>query len=135
MQATRRPASRALAVLLIWAAGLFCAVAIATPAGRAFAREEARYAPAEIPRAALPREAQAVLYAIRRGGPFAFERDGVVFGNYERRLPLRGRGYYREYTVPTPGSRSRGARRIIAGEGAEYYYSDDHYRSFRRIRE
>ncbi len=85
--------------------------------------------------AELPREAQQTLRAIKRGGPFAFERDGVVFGNYERRLPSRDRGYYREYTVPTPGEKHRGARRIVAGAHAEYYYSDDHYRSFKRIRE
>jgi ribonuclease T1 len=89
----------------------------------------------EIAVAALPREAQQTLQSIKRGGPFGYERDGVVFGNYERRLPPRQRGYYREYTVPTPGVRNRGARRIVAGAGAEYYYSDDHYRSFRRIRE
>ena len=89
----------------------------------------------EIAVAALPSEAQQTLQSIKRGGPFGFERDGVVFGNYERRLPPRQRGYYREYTVPTPGVRNRGARRIVAGAGAEYYYSDDHYRSFRRIRE
>ena len=89
----------------------------------------------EIAVAALPREAQQTLQSIKRGGPFGYERDGVVFGNYERRLPPRHRGYYREYTVPTPGVRNRGARRIVAGAGAEYYYSDDHYRSFRRIRE
>jgi ribonuclease T1 len=83
----------------------------------------------------LPREARETLRAIKRGGPFAFERDGVVFGNYERRLPQRNRGYYREYTVPTPGVKSRGARRIVSGAGAEYYYSDDHYRTFKRIRE
>ena len=89
----------------------------------------------EISLVALPREAQQTLQAIKRGGPFAFERDGVVFGNYERRLPQRNRGYYREYTVPTPGVKSRGARRIVSGAGAEYYYSDDHYRTFKRIRE
>ena len=89
----------------------------------------------EVELAQLPREARQTLAAIKRGGPFAFERDGVVFGNYERHLPPRERGYYREYTVPTPGQRSRGARRIVAGGPAEYYYSDDHYRSFKRIRE
>ena len=89
----------------------------------------------EIELAQLPHEARQTLAAIKRGGPFASERDGVVFGNYERHLPSRERGYYREYTVPTPGQRSRGARRIVAGGPAEYYYSDDHYRSFRRIRE
>ena len=89
----------------------------------------------EIELAQLPHEARQTLAAIKRGGPFAFERDGVVFGNYEHRLPSRERGYYREYTVPTPGQRSRGARRIVVGGPAEYYYSDDHYGSFRRIRE
>lgn len=125
-----------LAALLVWAVVLCATAAVAAPhAGEAFAREEARYSTPEIPHAALPREAQRVLSAIRRGGPFEFARDGVAFGNYERQLPRRSRGYYREYTVPTPGVRSRGARRIIAGAGAEYYYSDDHYRTFRRIRE
>ena len=92
-------------------------------------------ADAEIAVAALPREAQQTLQTIRRGGPFPYERDGVVFGNYERRLPQRGRGYYHEYTVPTAGAKNRGARRIISGGAGEYYYSDDHYRSFQRIRE
>jgi ribonuclease T1 len=89
----------------------------------------------------LPREARETLALIKRGGPFPYARDDTVFGNYERRLPVRPRGYYREYTVPTPGARDRGARRIVAGAGAvadvkssnEYYYTADHYRSFKRI--
>jgi ribonuclease T1 len=81
----------------------------------------------------LPAEAQHTLRLIRRGGPFPFDRDGIVFGNFERRLPLRERGYYREYTVVTPGLRHRGARRIVAGREGEAYYTDDHYRTFRRI--
>ena len=89
----------------------------------------------EIATAALPREAQQTLEAIKHGGPHTFERDGVVFGNYERLLPPRNRGYYHEYTVPTPGVKNRGARRVIAGANAEYYYTDDHYRTFMRIRE
>jgi ribonuclease T1 len=72
---------------------------------------------------------------IHRGGPFPYERDGVVFGNFERALPARERGYYHEYTVATPGIPHRGARRIVAGRGGELYYTDDHYRTFRRIRE
>jgi ribonuclease T1 len=104
-------------------------------AGEVVARETANTLVGDIGYAALPREAQKTLLAIKRGGPFAFERDGVVFGNYERLLPQHHRGYYHEYTVPTPGAKSRGARRIIVGAGAEYYYSDDHYRSFKRIRE
>ena len=83
----------------------------------------------------LPREAQQTLVLIKNDGPFPYTRDGIVFGNYEKRLPLRQRGYYREYTVKTPGRRDRGARRIVAGQADEFYYTDDHYRSFRRIRE
>jgi ribonuclease T1 len=83
----------------------------------------------------LPREAQRTLTLIKTGGPFPYARDGIVFGNYEKRLPIHKRGYYTEYTVKTPGRRDRGPRRIVAGEGTEYYYTDDHYRSFRRIRE
>lgn len=85
--------------------------------------------------AALPREAHATLALIKAGGPFPYARDGSAFGNRERLLPARGRGYYREYTVPTPGARDRGARRIVAGASDEYYYTGDHYNSFRRIRE
>jgi ribonuclease T1 len=83
----------------------------------------------------LPSEARRTLDLIRTGGPFPYSRDGTVFGNRERLLPAQARGYYREYTVVTPGSRDRGARRIVAGAGGEYYYTDDHYDSFRRIRE
>lgn len=83
----------------------------------------------------LPREARDTLVLIRKGGPFRFERDGTVFQNRERLLPLRERGYYRSYTVITPGVRNRGARRIVAGDGGELYYTEDHYASFRRIRE
>jgi len=80
----------------------------------------------------LPPEARETLQLIDRGGPYPYRRDGVVFGNRERRLPLKPHGYYREYTVPTPGARNRGARRIVAGD-PERYYTDDHYRTFRRI--
>jgi ribonuclease T1 len=83
----------------------------------------------------LPPEAVATLEAVERGGPFPYDRDGSVFQNRERLLPERPRGYYREYTVVTPGSRDRGARRIVAGgqPPETYYYTDDHYRSFRRV--
>ncbi len=83
----------------------------------------------------LPDQARTTLRAIKQGGPFAYARDGVVFGNFERALPKQARGYYHEYTVKTPGVRSRGARRIISGGSGEYYYTDDHYRTFKRIRE
>lgn len=87
----------------------------------------------------LPKEAVITLRLIQQGGPFPYEKDGVVFGNYESRLPKQKRGYYHEYTVKTLRARNRGARRIIAGgdpqKSGEYYYTDDHYESFRRIRE
>jgi len=83
----------------------------------------------------LPNEARDTLRAIKQGGPFEFDRDGVVFSNFERALPKQARGYYHEYTVKTPGVRSRGARRIISGSVGEYYYTSDHYRTFLRIRE
>jgi guanyl-specific ribonuclease Sa len=83
----------------------------------------------------LPPEAIETLQLIERGGPFPYSRDGVVFQNRERRLPNRPNGYYREYTVRTPGENDRGARRIVAGgqPPEAYYYTDDHYRSFRKV--
>jgi ribonuclease T1 len=89
----------------------------------------------EIKAPALPVEARETLALIRKGGPFPYQKDGTVFGNREALLPSRGRGYYREYTVRTPGARDRGGRRIVAGRDRELYYSDDHYRSLRRILE
>ncbi|KAF0163687.1 MAG: guanyl-specific ribonuclease Sa [Rhodocyclaceae bacterium] len=85
--------------------------------------------------ASLPAEARETLRLIDRGGPFPYPRDGITFHNRERRLPEQSPGYYREYTVPTPGSRDRGARRIITGEQppAVFYYTADHYETFRRI--
>ena len=85
--------------------------------------------------AELPPEAHETLRAIKQGGPFAYPRDGVVFGNFERVLPKQPRGYYHEYTVKTPGVHNRGTRRIIAGSTGEYYYSADHYQTFKRIQE
>ncbi len=85
--------------------------------------------------AELPAEARDTLRAIKQGGPFAYERDGVVFKNYERVLPRQTRGYYHEYTVKTPGLRHRGARRIVCGQPVECYYTADHYKTFKRIRE
>jgi ribonuclease T1 len=106
----------------------------------------------EIRVAELPQEARETLQLIRRGGPYPHERDGVTFGNYEKLLPAAPRGHYREYTVTTPGVRHRGARRIVVGcerqrespspgllrlahcrDGGEFYYTADHYRTFRRI--
>ncbi len=71
-----------------------------------------------------------VLQLIEHGGPYAYRQDGMVFQNRERRLPPQMRGYYTEFTVPTPGSRTRGARRIIRGREGDTYYTRDHYRTF-----
>ena len=123
-----RLVARALLVALLCTLG----------AGAPFARSDAP-APYEVALGDLPQEARDTLALIRRGGPFRHRQDGTVFGNREMRLPARDRGYYREYTVPTPGAKDRGARRIVAGADArgagEIYYSDDHYNSFRRIKE
>ena len=85
----------------------------------------------------LPPEARDTLALIGRGGPYRHRQDDSTFGNRERLLPAQPRGYYREYTVETPGSRDRSARRIVAGgqPPVVFYYTDDHYRSFRRITE
>ncbi|QSX79122.1 ribonuclease domain-containing protein [Agrilutibacter solisilvae] len=83
----------------------------------------------------LPPQAHRVLDQIAQGGPFEYRQDGGVFQNRERQLPQQPRGYYREYTVAAPGSDDRGARRIVTGgqPPMEYWYTDDHYRSFRRF--
>lgn len=118
---------RFLAVLLLGSA-------LASPMTLARGR-----APGTIAVAELPPEARHTLALIKRGGPFPYAKDGTVFGNFERRLPSRPRGYYHEYTVKTPGSRDRGPRRIISGgepdAAGEFYYTEDHYRTFRRIQE
>ncbi|MBL8480984.1 MAG: ribonuclease [Rhodocyclaceae bacterium] len=121
--------------------GLFAAVALFV-APAVPAREGAPPLPS-IAASDLPAEARATLQLIKQGGPFPYRRDGITFGNRERRLPAQPYGYYREYTVRTPGSPDRGPRRIVAGAGperdvrtsGEYYYSPDHYRSFKRIRD
>lgn len=87
--------------------------------------------------AELPPAGRETFELIRAGGPFPFDKDGMVFGNRERQLPAEKRGFYREYTVKTPGSRDRGARRIVCGGPARVpqacYYTADHYASFRMI--
>lgn len=125
---------RWLHVLLFAAAALVACAAGGRDAGPAFG---------EVRVDELPSEAHHTLALIKRGGPFPYRKDGTVFGNREKRLPPQPRGYYTEYTVKMPHSRDRGARRIVAGRGAvrdpassgEYYYTDDHYNTFRRIRE
>ncbi|MFF3910393.1 ribonuclease domain-containing protein [Streptomyces sp. NPDC001848] len=88
---------------------------------------------ATVQAARLPAEARHTLALIDKGGPYPYAKDGTVFGNVEHRLPAHPRGYYHEYTVPTPGAHDRGARRIVTGQGGEIYYSDDHYNTFRAV--
>jgi ribonuclease T1 len=122
--------------------GLSVALAItaAVPSAQARAQESRaeRVALGTIAVADLPVAGQSTIRQIESGGPFSYAKDGSVFGNRERLLPAQGRGYYREYTVRTPGSRDRGARRIICGGALPTrpdacFYTDDHYASFRRI--
>ena len=94
--------------------------------------------PGSVALATLPQQAQTTHQLIFSGGPFPYSKDGTVFGNRERLLPAKARGHYREYTVKTPGSRDRGARRIICGgkpptQPEACFYTDDHYASFKRI--
>jgi len=114
-----------------------CLVSMWSPPSTAWARDTA--APvAVVELKQLPQEARQTHALIHAGGPFPFRKDGTVFGNREHLLPGRARGFYREYTVPTPGARDRGARRIVCGGKQRQapescFYSADHYASFKRI--
>ena len=140
-----RKSSWSSPLLLVFLAVLavLAALGVGAVADRAAAREAAPGVLGEVRLADLPPQARETLALIKRGGPFPYRKDGTVFQNREKRLPLQPRGYYREFTVRTPGSRDRGARRIVAGSGrggdpassGEYYYTADHYETFRRIRE
>jgi ribonuclease T1 len=122
----------------VYKLGLAFALASAALAfGVASAREGVVQTPT-VALSSLPAEAQDTERLVRSGGPFPYPKDGAVFGNRERQLPLQRRGHYREYTVKTPGSRDRGARRIVCGGSRPAapeacFYTDDHYTSFRRI--
>lgn len=131
---------RHLKPLLLFA-GLILAVflwprhaTLPTPQGGAIAATSMTSAADSLP-AFLPAEARVTLERITTGGPWPYRQDGAVFGNYEKLLPIKPRGYYHEYTVDTPGASNRGARRIVTGGAPPkiYYYTDDHYRSFRRF--
>jgi ribonuclease T1 len=121
----------------LWRAATIVVLGVVLGVGPVVAKSTPE-APQDIAAAALPKEAQRTLALISQGGPFPYTRDGVVFGNREKRLPIHARGYYHEYTVPTPGAHTRGARRVICGgevrSTAECYYTNDHYETFRRIR-
>lgn len=88
-----------------------------------------------VPVEELPPEGRETLDLVDAGGPFPYRQDGATFYNREGLLPQQRRGYYREYTVETPGSDDRGARRVVVGEGGDRYWTEDHYRSFEEIDE
>jgi ribonuclease T1 len=114
-------------------------LSVALASGSVVAKESPDFSPESVVAlSALPPQAKTTYQLILQGGPFPYEKDGSVFGNRERLLPLQTRGYYREYTVKTPGASNRGARRIVCG-GRQItapqacYYTADHYASFRKI--
>jgi guanyl-specific ribonuclease Sa len=129
----------AVMVLMAWikaAPGDVATPAVAsTPATPPVPTTSSALPPASANTQDLPPEVDATLARIAAGGPFPYERDGLVFGNFEGRLPARERGWYHEYTVPTPGVGHRGARRIVTGgePASEFWYTDDHYETFRAI--
>ena len=130
--------ARLVAVKFALTSCLLAAAMAAVPAHAKNQREAAATgASATIALAELPRQGRETYELIRQGGPFPYDKDGTVFGNRERLLPAEKRGFYREYTVRTPGSRDRGARRIVCGgpKTAPHacYYTADHYASFRKI--
>ncbi|APP80494.1 ribonuclease domain-containing protein [Xanthomonas hortorum pv. vitians] len=140
----RKPALLIVAIVLL-VAGLWGVRVMQTPkpqfAPQLNAPIAATAPPEQTPRQQglpgfLPTEAMATIVLIKRGGPFPHAQDGSVFGNREQRLPERERGYYHEYTVETPGSPDRGARRIVTGgtPPQAWYYSDDHYQSFKSFK-
>jgi ribonuclease T1 len=130
---------RAIALSRAVAAGLVVATTWLCPISSALAKSPDNPAAlAPVPLATLPSQAQTTYQLILNGGPFPYSKDGVAFGNRERQLPAQPRGFYREYTVKTPGARNRGARRIVCGgkpptQPEACFYTDDHYASFRRI--
>jgi ribonuclease T1 len=126
----------------ILCAAIVVSAATLTTSRSVFAKQTANFVSQTIAQADLPKEAQATLALIQQGGPFPYkDKDGSTFGNREGALPKQPRGYYTEYTVKTRASRDRGAIRIIAGKGktgsaqtsGEYYFTADHYATFKQI--
>jgi len=130
----RQTPARVRRVLASALTGMVLALACIQPS---LARQQSEGLPGTIAVQQLPNEARQTLERIEAGGPYPYEKDGSRFGNYERILPQQQRGYYREYTVKSPSSRNRGAKRIICGgdqrAANDCYYTEDHYNSFKRI--
>jgi ribonuclease T1 len=132
---TRRRVRRPLLALVALVAILGVGYGVrAADSHRSTPKSVSTRASSPVPLSSLPAEAAQTVALIRRGGPFPYPRnDGAFFHNAEHQLPGAPDGYYREYTVPTPGSNTRAARRIIVGAHGEYYYTGDHYASFVRV--
>lgn len=130
-KAARIVAAVVIAMLVITLAASLFGCSAAKPASASTKDPDSGLAYVAV--ADLPKEAQQTLRLIDQGRPFPYSRDGVVFGNFEKILPKQNRGYYHEYTVKTPGESDRGTRRIVTGKNSERYFTDDHYKSFRRI--
>ncbi|GED88139.1 ribonuclease domain-containing protein [Streptomyces sp. NPDC091412] len=124
---------RVLAGLLVTLAVLLTGCSPSGPGGSDPSAPSWAHGMATISQSRLPAEARQTLALVDKGGPYPYRQDNTVFGNFEGRLPKEPRGYYHEYTVRTPGSRDRGARRIVTGRGGEFYYTDDHYNTFRAV--
>lgn len=128
---TRRPLVALIALLVALAVGYGVR---ATSSDDPASTPSATGSASGVALSSLPPQVATTVHLIEQGGPYAYPRnDGVVFGNNEGHLPDEPSGYYREYTVPTPGSDDRGARRIITGRPGEYWYTADHYETFRRV--
>ncbi|MGH3912656.1 MAG: ribonuclease domain-containing protein [Pseudonocardiaceae bacterium] len=130
MNSRRRVTAALIGLLTLVLGGWFGNQTLSSPPGGS---QPGAVAEAEFPTRALshlPPQAAEVWRLIQHGGPFPYRQDGTVFGNREERLPPRQSGFYREYTVPTPGEPDRGARRLVTGGTTELYYTGDHYVSF-----
>jgi guanyl-specific ribonuclease Sa len=131
---TLRRARRPLVALVALVAALAVGYGVRTWDGDAPTPAPTATATAGVGVSALPAQVATTIRLIQRGGPFPYpDNDGVVFHNFEHRLPGEPDGYYHEYTVPTPGSPDRGTRRIITGAPGEYWYTGDHYETFERV--
>ncbi|MGI8868611.1 MAG: ribonuclease domain-containing protein [Mycobacteriales bacterium] len=133
---TRRPLLALIGLLLVAAVGY--GVQALSDGGHSstsgsHSSRPARPGARAVPASSLPEQARRTITLIEAGGPFLYSSDGAVFRNDEHRLPGEPYGYYHEYTVTTPGESDRGARRIIRGDGGDYYYTGDHYATFVRV--
>ena len=131
---TRRPLVALVALLVALVVGYGVQALSSDDHPRTTGSSSASVASAGVALSSLPKQAAATVRLIEQGGPFPYPRnDGAVFRNNEGHLPSEPTGYYHEYTVPTPGSPDRGARRMITGRGGEFWYTGDHYATFQRV--